>query len=346
MHFQHKIGFERDTVFIPAHYQPSILMDLALSRAIDSHTLLRGSQLFLEDLLTGRKNISPMQFLTMLNNFQQQLQADDTSFLFGQRILPGFYGSASQVLNHARNLREAIIHLCNYSAILTPLLTPRYFETKSHLFLYWLDHSGAGQLQTFLAETYMTALYAMSNRLAQEKLPWRFYFAHKEPRYIEQYWVHLNEEVLFEQQVNMMCIPKALLIKPWPNSATVSLKLAEVNSKIQLNELGWQISFLDQLYDYLKKNIQTELYLDEVAKAFGMSAASFKRKLQKHETHFQAQLDLARKHVALYLFQVKGYQHHEVADYLRFNDLNNFRRAFRRWTGFPTSQLLQGNCLY
>lgn len=82
---------------------------------------------------------------------------------------------------------------------------------------------------------------------------------------------------------------------------------AELNSKIQLNELGWRESFLDQLYDYLKKNIQSKLYLDDVAEAFGMSAASFKRKLQKHDTHFQAQLDLARKHVALYLFQVKGY---------------------------------------
>jgi AraC-like DNA-binding protein len=55
-------------------------------------------------------------------------------------------------------------------------------------------------------------------------------------------------------------------------------------------------------------------------------------------------LDLARKHVALYLYQVKGYQHHEVADYLRFNDINNFRRAFKRWTGLPSGQLLQENC--
>jgi AraC-like DNA-binding protein len=236
------------------------------------------------------------------------------------------------------------MHLCHYSAILTPLLTPRFFETENYLFLYWLDNSGAGQQHTFLVEAYMTAVYAMSNWLSKEKLPWQFYFTYAEPRYIEQYWVHLNEDIHFKQQLNMMRIPKDCLIKPWPNSAPISLKMAELNSKIQLNELGWRESFLDQLYDYLKKNIQSELYLDDVAEAFGMSAASFKRKLQKHDTHFQAQLDLARKHVALYLFQVKGYQHQEVADYLRFNDLNNFRRAFKRWTGFSASQLLQGNC--
>lgn len=336
----HNLGYECDTVFIAAHHQPAILMDLALSRDMDSHTLLRGSQLFLEDLLNGGKRISPMQFFTMLANCQQHLKADDTSFLFGQRILPGVYGATSQVLNYALNLREAIMHLCDYSAILSPLLTPRYFETDSHLYVYWLDACGAGKQQTFLIETYMTAVYAMTNWLAQDKLPWQFQFTHAEPRHIEQYWLHLNDEIQFNQQLNVMCISTAYLHQSWPNNAPISLKMATLNSKMELSTLGWQHSFLDMLYDYLKKNIQSALYLDDVAAHFGMSAASFKRKLQKHDTHFQAQLDLARKHTALYLLQVKGLQHHAVADYLRFNDMNNFRRAFKRWTGVSMSQLL------
>jgi AraC-like DNA-binding protein len=93
----------------------------------------------------------------------------------------------------------------------------------------------------------------------------------------------------------------------------------------------------------MRQNVQHNLQLETVAAAFGMSAASLKRKLSKHNTHFQEQLDLVRKHVALYLYQIKGYQHHEVADYLRFNDINNFRRAFKRWTGLPPRQLLQAN---
>ncbi len=75
-----------------------------------------------------------------------------------------------------------------------------------------------------------------------------------------------------------------------------------------------------------------------------MSPASLKRQVNEARYAFQAQLDLARKHVALYLYQIKGYQHHEVAEYLRFNDINNFRRAFKRWTGLPPGQLLQANC--
>ncbi len=61
-----------------------------------------------------------------------------------------------------------------------------------------------------------------------------------------------------------------------------------------------------------------------------MSASTLKRKLQKHDTHFQEQLDQARKHVALYLYQVRGYGNEEVAAYLQFNDTTNFRRSFKR----------------
>lgn len=337
-------SYERDTSLIAAHHQPAIMLDLAMSRDIDSRALLRGTRLVLDDMLTGRKLISAQQFLILLANSQKSLNADDTSFLFGQRLFPGFYGPASQVLNHAPNLRQALIHLCHYHALLSPICTPRFFENDDHFFIYWLDNCGASAQFTFLVEAYMTAVAAMANRMLDSKLPWRFNFSHAEPRYIEQYWVHLSEEVKFNQQLNMMSIPLDIANQPRMQTSPISLKLATQGSETQLSELGWNASFLDHLYDYFRQNIQQNIQLETVAAAFGMSAASLKRKLLKHNTHFQKQLDLARKHVALYLYQVKGYQHHEVADYLRFNDVNNFRRAFKRWTGLPPGQLLQENC--
>lgn len=190
----------------------------------------------------------------------------------------------------------------------------------------------------------MTAITRMAAKMSAERLPWRFNFTHPEPRYIEQYWVHLNENISFNQQLNMMSLPLAFINKPWLQSAPVSLQLATIGSQKQINELGWQGSFLDMIYDHLRQNIQQNIQLETVATAFDMSAASLKRKLLKHNTHFQEQLDFARKHVALYLYQIKGYQHQEVAEYLRFNDMNNFRRAFKRWTGLLPGQLSQANC--
>ena len=78
-----------------------------------------------------------------------------------------------------------------------------------------------------------------------------------------------------------------------------------------------------------------------MANALGMSPSTLKRKLHKHGTHFQEQLDLARKHMALYLYQIKGQSNDEVAAYLQFHDATNFRRSFKRWTGLAPSAMRQ-----
>ena len=98
--------YERDSRFIAAHQQPACLIDLCLSRGIDSHRLLRGTGLFHEDILAGQTRLSPQQFVALIGNSKRLLDADDSSFLFGQRLLPGHYGDVSLALAKARDSAE------------------------------------------------------------------------------------------------------------------------------------------------------------------------------------------------------------------------------------------------
>ncbi len=70
-------GYECDSPLFAAHHQPAILLDVGLSRDIDSHALLRGTPLFLEDIIAGQKRISPTELLTMMTNSKKLLNADD-----------------------------------------------------------------------------------------------------------------------------------------------------------------------------------------------------------------------------------------------------------------------------
>ena len=101
------MGYECDSRFIAAHDLPAVLIDLARSRGIDTHHLLRGCELFYEDIVTGRARVSPAQFLRLIANARRLLDAPDSSFLFGQRLWPGHYGAASQLLEQADNLLQA-----------------------------------------------------------------------------------------------------------------------------------------------------------------------------------------------------------------------------------------------
>lgn len=81
--------------------------------------------------------------------------------------------------------------------------------------------------------------------------------------------------------------------------------------------------------------------LEQAAHTFAMSPATLKRKLQRHDTGFQQQVDRVRKHVALHLYQAKGWSNEQVAAYLNFNDAANFRRSFKRWTGSTPNLIRQ-----
>ncbi|WP_285960189.1 AraC family transcriptional regulator [Pseudomonas tohonis] len=333
--------YECDSRFIPAHGQPAVLIDLALSRGIDSHRLLRGTGLFYEDILAGGQLVSPQQFLGLIGNARRLLAADDTAFLFGQRLLPGHYGAASHSLLHAEHLQDALGQLIRQRALLTPLLAPRLLLDEQDAWLYWVDACGAGEHRRFLLEASMTAVAALCRRLGGERLPWRYHFAHGQPRCIEQYWVHLGEEVRFDQHVDAMQVPRAWLTRALPEASQTAGRVARQECARQLEALGHRASLLDRLYGWLLERVREAPVLEDAAQAFAMSPATFKRKLAKHGTHYQEQRDLVRKHVALYLYRIKGYGNDEVAAYLHFHDSTNFRRSLRRWTGLSPSALRQ-----
>jgi len=333
--------YERDSRFIAAHQQPASLIDLCLGRGIDSHRLLRGTGLFHEDILRGATLISPAQYLQLIDNAQRLLAADDTSFLFGQRLLPGHQGAASQALALAGNLQEALQLLGELHALLCPLLSPRLVCDERHAYLYWLDSCGAGPLQRFLLEVHMAALTALGRRLGGERLPWRFHFRHAEPRCVEQYWVHLGEDLHFGSPCDLMRLPLACLTRPLPQAAPTACAVSCRQARMQREAAGPAASLLDHLYDWLLAHVREAPSLERAAEAFAMSPTTLKRKLRKHATSYQEQLDRVRLHVALYLQQVKGYGNDAIATYLRFHDANNFRRSFKRWTGMPPSSLRQ-----
>ncbi|WP_411388107.1 AraC family transcriptional regulator ligand-binding domain-containing protein [Pseudomonas sp. MPB23] len=333
--------YESDSRFIPGHYQPATLIDLALSRDIDSHRLLRGTGLFHEDILAGHACLSPQQFLGLIGNSRKLLDADDSSFLFGQRLLPGYYGAASHALGHAQNLHQALEILIQQQVLLSPLVTLQLELDEHHAYLYWLDSCGAGEHWRFLLEASMTSLVAMSQWLGGQRLPWVCSFSHAEPRYVEQYWVHLGETTRFERPLDMMCIPRHYLTDAWPGASATAGQVARRQAREQIEQLGFAASFLDCLYEYLHDQVRQPPSLEQAAQAFAMSPATLKRKLHKHDTGFQQQVDRVRKQVALHLYQVKGYSNDEVAAYLNFNDAANFRRSFKRWTGSTPNLIRQ-----
>ncbi|WP_416260674.1 AraC family transcriptional regulator ligand-binding domain-containing protein [Gibbsiella quercinecans] len=333
--------YECDERFILGHHQPGVLIDLALSRDIDGHRLLRGTGVFLEDLAAGTVRFSQQQFGQLIDNSMRLLGADDTSFLFGRRLLPGCYGNFSHALQQAENLQQALDDVIGFCSLFSPLLAPRMQLNDRYLCLYWPQSEGAeAGRQRFLLEAAMASIVALGRWLCpQQPLPWRFLFDYRQPRYIEQYWVHLGDGLSFEQPINMMLLPIEYATQASPHANSTVCAVVRQQCRQQLAAQGFDGGFIDHFYDHLRNNLREPLNLERVAATFGMSPATLKRKLRKHDSSFQQQWDRVRKHTALFLYWFDGLSNEAVAQYLQINDINNFRRSFRRWTGVAPSFL-------
>ena len=290
--------YECDEKYLPAHYQPALLLDLLLARDISSHKVLRATGLFYEDILAGRQRVSALQLRQLISNGQKLMPEGDLSFRWGDNLWPGHYGAGSQLLSNAPDLRCALQALVHYRRFLTPLLAPRVFEDEQFCYVQWLDSCGLQEQKRFMVETAMMALTSMSRWLAQTTLPWRYGFSYARPVADEEYQVHLGEQLQFGLGVDVMIIDKAWLSHPWPRGSATAFQAAWQEALVLRDDYASD-GFCEAVYRWLIAHIREPLNLPDAAAAFTMSPATFKRKLKKHQSNFQQLQDQARLHVCL-----------------------------------------------
>lgn len=318
---------------LPWAHQAALVLEFARSRDVDVSALLASCG------LQAGGWISPQQLLGLLGALQRELPAPDTPFVLGQLSLPGPTGLASQALSEATCLREALDLLVRYSGRLTPLLTPRLLQHGDEVIVLWTSACGIGAAQrSFVVDMQMSALTSVCNWLGAERLPWRYSFNRTQPRDTSQHAVFLGHALQFNCQVDAMCLPTACLHRPWRQGKGAQTTRFAAQALEQGAEAGARArGLLAALYDHLLPRYREAPSLDEAATAFGMSSATLKRRLALHGTHYQAELDLVRTHVALYLLLLQGRSNDAVAAELGFHDRHNFRRSFKRWTGLAPS---------
>jgi AraC-like DNA-binding protein len=309
---------------IPAHQLPALALAFARGRDVPDAVLLKG--------LDGEPSglVPAAGCLRLLSNALRALGTADGPFMLGQQLLPGHDGAASNALVQAPDLRTALAILSRWHARLTPLLRPRVETWDGVAALYWVDSQGAPGLLPALVEMHMTAVVALCRWLGGERLPWRFCFNRAAPRHVEQHHVHLGSELRFGCRFDAMLIDAAWLDRPWPRGSALAADLAQ---RAAVAEPERPAGLLAALYDYLLERVRVAPSLEQAAGDFGVSPATFKRQLARHGTHFQAELDQVRTHVALWMFQAQGADNEAVARHLGFHDAANFRRSFKRWTG-------------
>ncbi|WP_020207826.1 AraC family transcriptional regulator [Gilvimarinus chinensis] len=331
------LWYENDSPIIAAHEFPAALIDLGCSRGLEPDKLLRGTGIFMEDFLSGCLNIKPSQCYALIRNLRQQLPGADTPFLAGHRLYPGNFGPASTALTLAPNLLEALQTLETYHRCLSPLLHPRLSVDSEFVYLYWHDCCDVSDGNSFLTDMMMTAVTSVGRLLHQRPLPWD-YFLHGDIRNHEQYSVNWGSRVRPQQHISAMRLPRDIATAPSISNSASAAIIAKRQCQTQYQAIP-STGFVAHIDGLIRASIPGHISLESVADSLNMSTATFKRKLQKHHTHFQQRYDTVRKELAIEWLTRQQLDIEEIAARLHFHDSRNLRRAFKRWTGVLPSAL-------
>jgi AraC-like DNA-binding protein len=318
---------------IAAHQFATCLVDLAVSRGVNKDKLLRGTGIFVDDLQYNKK-LSASQLLQLVTNAQAFTPGYDCAFQLGRRLFSGNDSVLSNTILHSRNLAQALKLMMLLGSQICPFFDCTSYQAADRQYLIINQAIGCHEQSQFLIEAYCSALISAVKLLCGQRIPMYFSFPFSRPKYIQEYEENLGFRVNFSQSLFTISFEKKLLsmacLQRSDSLKWYTLKQAKTSS---MPKRG----FLAEVRHIINQNDSPSLQC--VATHFAMSPSTFKRKLKLHNASFQQLQDLLGKQQAIYLLQIKQLTNEQSAQLLQFNDIPNFRRSVKRWTGLTPNEL-------
>lgn len=338
--------FVQQSPAITATVLPLALVNLGKQRGIHPDKLLKGTQLFYQDLTQPHKLISQQQWVRLVTNSQKLINQDDLSFMLGRQLLPQLPANLRHAIEHGRNLAQVLGLVAKQQVTLCPhfFVTVKNHQNKH----YWLLNEAISvehlQYQIFMFELYASALVSIiKTQLGQMAPNLSIRLPYQQPKYIEQYHTYLSCDCQF-------------IVNPGFNAMQISFdkellfcQFAQADQKLMTHYLSQHpvdhktngVGLLQYVNHLIEQQIKTEgqATLENIANQMQISVATLKRKLSQHNTSFQRLFDQQRQQQAIFQLTEQRLSNEQVANELNFNDLTNFRRAIKRWTGLTPSAL-------
>lgn len=170
--------------------------------------------------------------------------------------------------------------------------------------------------------------------------PREVWFEHAEPPYVAEYVRIFGEKtVRFDQPSTGIVMPTALLdaVQLHPNAQLFDVLKTQADSL--LSDLDAGQSLAHRIHQLVVRHFtDVEPDMQTIARRFGMSARSLRRRLHEEGHSFSDVLNAAMGELACNVLREKHTTIQEAAFRLGFSEVSSFHRAFKRWTGKTPGQ--------
>lgn len=328
-------GYNRSMIHLhQIHNYARLFLQLLETYAVDTRTVLRASGL-------TQQQLQHAIHMPQLVQSGLRLSAEPGLGLrFGEAIHVNTHGVFSYALMSSATIGDVLKLLLQYNRILVPELKIELVPVQNTVVLRCQATQLAPELERFFIESFFTAVINFANFLLPGvKLDVIHHFHYPPPSYAELYAEMLGGEVTFNAEFSERVMPKFTLALPNSSSNPATEAIFREQCDALLKELGGEQAVSARVQQLLLHRRGDFPKIGQAAEKLHMSESTLRRRLQAEGNSFQQLLDQVRLHLASQYLTETEFPVAEVGRLIGFDDVANFRRSFRRWSGKNPSQL-------
>lgn len=257
-------------------------------------------------------------------------------FAYARALRVTLHGPISLIALSSNHLLEVMHALERYFSLRAPAfhfsadVGPVFVTIK-------VDYPGRNDpLRPFIMELLLMGLVVMTAQILDCPLTGtEVHMQGSAPEYYAGLAAQLPVPVRYTQTEYALRVPRALMETPLrladPTAAAMAREACE--RELQARNSLREEALTARVRMVLMAGKDRLPTLDEVADTLHVSTRTLKRRLQEEGRNFRALMDHVLCERSMQMLQEEGLSVSEVAFRLGYNDVSNFSRAFRRWTG-------------
>ncbi len=241
----------------------------------------------------------------------------------------GFLGFATM---SAATLRDALNLVIGFGPLGSTSELLHLHEEEGVASLVFEEHADFGAVRDVLTMARLVGLWRMAEMMTGRDIEGTAEIGYPEPSYHARF-AHMLPRVRYDRPVTRAILRTEILEFPLVDANPISLRIATEQCRRDLHAMssgGRLIRTVRSLLWKPEGGFRSPL---EVARAVRISPRTLRRNLTHQGTSLSSLFDEERRERALLLLRVPELSLAEVAERLGYRNVQNFERAFRRWTG-------------
>ncbi len=201
----------------------------------------------------------------------------------------------------------------------------------------WRSHNpqSLGDMLPFVAEFWRSSQIRVFSLILGRQFPSTYMtFPYPAPRHASLYKKIFGCPITFNSDAMEWAFDARVLGEPCAHADPATARLCETYCDQFVKSSGGKSAFQKEVLRACARSLESGSFdAISVAQSLNLSTRTFYRKLKDEGISYQTLSDNIRKSVAVEYLRNTNMRIEEIASRCGYQDISNFRKAFRRWTG-------------